>query len=108
MAVVKVCVGDDVHELARFQPAHLREHDEEHGVLHDVPIVGGEHIVGALIEDAVERIARDVEGHGVRARVEVHLVQVLKVIQVGEDAAGSGVVLQIVEHPVDLIELPSL
>ena len=42
MAVVKVRVGDDVHELARLQPAHLREHDEEHSVLHDVPIVGSE------------------------------------------------------------------
>ena len=60
------------------------------------------------VEDAVERIARDVEGHRIRARIEVHLVQVLKVIQIGEDAAGSGVVLQIVEHPVDLIELPFL
>ena len=97
-------VGNDVHQLARLQTGHLREHVHEHGVLHDVPVVRREHVLAALVEDGVERVARDVERHRVRARVERHLVQILERINIRQDAAGGRVVLQVVEHAVHLVE----
>ena len=97
-------VGYDVHQLARLEPAGLCEHVHKHGVLADVPVVGREHVLAALVEYGVERVARDVEGHRVRAGVERHLVQILKVVEAGEYAAGGAVVLEVVQHAVDLVE----
>ena len=34
----------------------------------------------------------------------MHFVKIFEVVKIGENAAGSGVVLEIVEHAVDLIE----
>ena len=69
-------------------------------------VVGGQHILTALVEDGVEGVAGDIEGHGVGAGIQRHLVEILKVVDIGEDAAAGGVVLQIVQHPVHLIHLP--
>ena len=76
----------------------------EHCILADVPVVGGEHILTALVQNGVECAIRYVEGHGIGAGVEVHLVQVLEVIEIRQDAARGGVVLEVIEHAVDLIE----
>ena len=76
----------------------------EHGVLHDVPVVRRERVLAALVEDGVERVARDVERHRVRAWIERHLVQILERINIRQDAAGGRVVLQVVEHAVHLVE----
>ena len=78
----------------------------QHGVLHHVPVVGGQHILAPLVQNGVERMAGDVEGHGVGAGVQRHLVQVLEVVDIGQDAAAGGVVLQVVQHPVHLVHLP--
>ena len=67
-------VGNDVDELACFEAGDLGKHVDEHRVLTDVPVVGGEHVLRALIQDGVQRAVRDVEGHGVGAGVEVHVV----------------------------------
>ena len=40
----------------------------QHGVLAYVPVVGREHVLGCAGEHGVERVARDVESHGVRHR----------------------------------------
>ena len=47
-----------------------------------------------------------VECHGIGAGIQGHLVEVLEVIDIGEDAAGGGVVAQVVQHPVHLVKLP--
>ncbi len=64
-----MCVCNNVHQLPRFEPAHLRKHDQKNCVLHDVPIIRGEHIVGTLIQDTVQGISRYVKGHRIGARV---------------------------------------
>ena len=98
-------IGYHMHELPRLQSRNLREHHEQDRVLHDVPVVCREHVVGALVEYAVERVARDVERHGIGARIEVHFVQVGKSVNVGEYPAAGGIVFKVVEHPVHLVEL---
>ena len=98
-------VGDDVDQLAGLQTGHLRHHVDQHAVLHHVPVVGGQHVLAALVQDGVEGMSGDVERHGVSAGVQGHLVEVLKVVDVGEDTAAGGVVLQVVQHAVYLIHL---
>ena len=51
-------------------------------------------------------MAGDVEGHGVGAGVQCHLVQILKIVDIRQDAAAGRVVLQVVQHPVHLVHLP--
>ena len=78
---------------------------DQDAVLHHVPVVGGQHILAALVEDGVQGIAGDVEGHGIGAGIQGHLVEILEVIEIGEDAAAGGVVLQVVQHTIHLIHL---
>ena len=78
----------------------------QHGILHHVPVVGGQHVLAALVQDGVEGVAGDVERHGVGAGIQVHLVEVLEVIEIGHDPAGGGVVLEVIKHPVHLVHLP--
>lgn len=63
MAVIDVRVAYYVYEFTRFEVAHLRKHMQKHCVLHHVPVVGGEGVLTALIENAVEFVAGDVESH---------------------------------------------
>ena len=93
MAVVNMGVGDDMDQLSGHQAADLGEHVDQHRVLHHVPVVGGQHILAALVQDGVEHVAGDIERHGVGAGIEVHFVQILKIVDVGEDPPGGGVVL---------------
>ena len=44
-----------VDELACFEAGDLGKHVDEHRVLTDVPVVGGEHVLRALIQDGVQR-----------------------------------------------------
>ena len=106
MAVVDVAVSDDVNQLAGLKTGGLGDHVQQGGVLHHVPAVGGEHILRALVQNGVQGVAADVEGHGVGAGIQGHLVEVVVVVHMGDDAAGSGVVLQIPEHLVHLIHIP--
>ena len=55
--VVNMRVGNHVHKLAGDKPRRLREHIEQHGVLHHVPVVCDQHILRALIEYAVEYVS---------------------------------------------------
>ena len=45
MPVVNVGVGDHMDKLTRLKAGHLGNHHGQHGILHDVPVVGGEHIL---------------------------------------------------------------
>ena len=78
--VVDVGVGDDVDQLPGHQAGDLGQHVHQHAVLHHVPVVGRQHVLAALVEDGVEHVAADVEGHGPGAGVEGHLVQVPVVV----------------------------
>ena len=104
MSVIDVRVAYHVHKFANFQTAHLSEHVKKDRILHHVPVVCGESVLTALIENAVELVARNVEGHGIGARVEMHLVQVLKVVDIGENTAGTRIVFQVEKHSVHLVE----
>lgn len=95
MAVIDVRVAYYVYEFTDFEIAHLREHMQQDRILHDVPVVCGEGVLTALIKNAVEFVAGDVESHRIGARVEMHLVQILKVVDVGEDASGLRIVFEV-------------
>lgn len=104
MAVVNVRVAYYVYEFTDFEIAHLREHMQQDRILHDVPVVCGEGVLTALIENAVEFVAGDVESHRIGARVEMHLVQILKVVDVGEDTPRLRIVFEVEKHSVHLVE----
>ena len=106
MTVIDVGISDDVDELAGLKAAYLGEHVDEKRILEDVPVIRGEHVVRTLIEDAIEAITFDVEGHAISAGIEVHLMQIFKVIDIRHDATGIRVMLQIVKDAVDLVEFP--
>ena len=93
MPVIDVGVGNDVDQLPRLQAGDLGEHVDQGGVLHHIPAVGGEHVLGALVEHGIEGPAADIEGHRPGAGVEGHLAQVVVVVEAGEDAPGGRVVL---------------
>ena len=99
-------IGDDVDQLAGLQAGGPGHHVDQDGVLDHVPVVGRQHILGPLVQNGVEGAAGDVEGHGIGAGIQGHLVEVLEVIDIGEDAAGGGVVAQVVQHPVHLVKRP--
>ena len=83
VAVIDVAVGDHVDELAHLQAGDLGHHVGQHRVLHHVPVVGRQHILGALVQNGVEGVAGDVEGHGVSAGIQVHLMQILEIVDIG-------------------------
>jgi hypothetical protein len=58
----------------------------------------------ALIQNGVERVARYVERHAVRARVKAHFMQIRMDIHVRDDAPALGIVFEIVQYAVDLVE----
>ena len=99
-------IGDDVDQLAGLQAGGPGHHVNQDGVLDHIPVVGRQHILGPLVQNGVEGAAGDVEGHGIGAGIQGHLVEVLEVVDIGEDAAGGGVVAQVVQHPVHLVKLP--
>lgn len=97
-------VANDVYELSDFKSAYLRKHMQKNRVLHDVPVVCGEGILTALVEYAVELVSRDVESHRIRARVEVHRVQVLEIVDIGENTSRLRIVFEVVKHSVHLVK----
>ena len=99
-------VRDHVDQFAGHQAADLGQHVDQHRVLHYIPVVGGQHVLAPLVQNGVEDIPGDVEGHGPGAGVQIHLMEILVVVKTGEDAAGGGVVLQVIQHPVHLVHLP--
>ena len=104
VTVIDMSVANDVYELSDFKSAYLRKHMQKNRVLHDVPVVCGEGVLTALVEYAVELVPRDVESHRIRARVEVHLVQVLEIVDISENASRLRIVFEVVKHSVHLVE----
>ena len=100
-----MAIGDYMHELACDKTADLRQHVHKHGILHDIPVVCREHVLRALIQNGVEPVAADMERHGIGAGIQSHLVQIGEIVEACQNAAAGRVVLQVVQHAVDLIEL---
>ena len=104
-------VGDHMQQLAGNHIDRLRDHHQQNGVLAHVPVVRGQNVLAALVENHIEcrlivlRALRDVIGHAVRARVQVHLGQVAKHIGVRHNAAAVRRVLKVVQHTVHLVEI---
>ena len=94
-----------MHELACDKTADLRQHVHKYGILHDVPIVCREHVLRALVQNGIEPVSADMERHGIGAGIQSHFMQVGKIIEARQNAAAGRVVLQVVQHAVDLIEL---
>ena len=106
MPVVNMAVCNHMDQFPRLQAGHLSHHVGQQGILDHVPVVGGEHILAPLIQNGVQGMSRHIERHGIGTGVQVHLVEILKIIDIGQDPPGSRVVLQIVEHPVHLVKHP--
>lgn len=108
--VVNVGIGDHVYQDARGHTHFIGHHHEQQGILDGIPVIGGQHILGPLIEQPVEHhlagilVLGDIVGHGVGAGAQAHLRQILHIVGGGNDAAGSGVMLEVIEHLVHLIK----
>ena len=82
MLIIDMRVRNYMHKLPRHKPAGLREHHQQDGILNDIPVVCRQNILRALIQNRVQLIARHIESHAVSARLQIHLGQILKIIDV--------------------------
>ena len=111
MTVVNVGIGNHMQQLAGNHIDRLRDHHQQDGVLAHIPVVRGQNVLTALVENHVERrlvvlrTLRDVIGHTVGARIQVHLGQIAKHIRVGHDAAAVRRMLEVVQHAVHLVKV---
>ena len=46
---------------------------------------------------------RHIKGHAVCTRIQIHLMQILMHINIGQDPAAERIIFQIINHPVHLI-----
>ena len=53
MAVINVAVRNHMDQLTHLQAGNLGQHMGQHRILHHVPVVGREHILGSLVQDGV-------------------------------------------------------
>ncbi len=108
MPVIDMCIGNDVHELARLHIDALRDHTQQYRILHDVPVIRRQYILGALIQDCIQRqfimtrLLRDIERHTVRAGIEIHLHKVGVNVNVRHNAAAERIVRKIIKNTVNL------
>lgn len=109
VTVIDVGIGDHVDHESRLQAGAMRHHDDQHGVLADVPVIGDHDVVGALVDDGVQVeilrlvVVSDVEGHTVHTRTQVHRVQVFMTVHVGQDGPAHGTVRQVMENSLHLV-----
>ena len=113
-AVINVGVGDHMDQLTGTHITDLSQHMDQDRVLDHIPVIGGQHVLGPLIEDRVQRqliislFLGDVEGHTVGAGIKAHFMQILMDINIGHDTPAEGIVLQVIDDPVHLIHHPFL
>ena len=99
-------IRDNVDKLPCLQSARAGKHHQKNAVLHDIPVACRQHILAALVQYAVEGVPRNVKSHRVRAGIQVHIFQICNVVHMRKDPAAGGIVFQIVQNLVYLIELP--
>ena len=96
-------------QLPCLHAAHLGQHMEQYRILAHIPVVGCQHILRALVEDAVQGqhitvfLFGHIKSHAVCARIQIHLMKILMHIDVRHDTPAVRIILQIVDHTVRLI-----
>ena len=80
-------------QLACLQHRDLGNHVEQDRVLGDSPTIGRQHVLTALVQDSIQRIAADIEGHGIGAWIQGHLAKIMMIVQVGHDTTGRRIML---------------
>ena len=100
-----------MQQLASDHIDRLRNHHQQNGVLAHIPVVRGQNVLAALVENHVERrlvilrALRHVIRHAVGARIQVHLGQIAKHVRIGHNAATIRRVLKVVQHAVHLVKV---
>ena len=88
-----------MYKLSYFHVAYLRQHMKQHGILAHIPIICRQHVLGALIQDPVQRqpvtvfFFCHIKCHTVSARIQVHLMQILMYIEVCHNTAAIWIIL---------------
>ena len=103
--VIDMGIGNHMQKFSRLKAGNLSKHHGENCILHDIPVVGSEHILRTLVQDGVELPATDIECHGIGAGIKSHLTEIRKIINVGHDSAGGGIVFQVPDDFVNLIHI---
>ena len=94
-----------MYEFSRFQTGNLCKHHCQHCILHDIPVVGSQHILRTLVQNRIEFLPADIESHGISTGIESHFAEICKIIDVCHDSAGRRIVFQIPEDLVHLIHI---
>ena len=102
---IEVCVAECVDEFTGFKTRDLRDHHGEQGVGRDVERYAKEDIGGALVELAREFAVRDIELEECVAGRQRHFRDITRVPGRNDEAAGVRVVLNLLDHVFDLIDL---
>src|SRR5215204_2391495 len=109
MVAVDVQVAEGVDELARFEPADVREHVRQERVGADVEGDAEEGVGRTLVELAVERAAAlDLELEERVARRQINLVRDARVPARDDEAARVRVTPNLIHEPRDLIHAVAL
>lgn len=80
-------IGYYMNKFAWLKSTDLRKHHDQRAVLAYIPVVGGKHVLGTLIENRIKPIPTYIKSHAVSARVQVHLVKVGVIIDIRYDAS---------------------
>ena len=103
MSVIYVCIRDHMYQFSRLKARDLGKHMYQYRILDNIPVVGRKHILGSLIQYSVEPVPCYIECHAVRARIQIHLTQVLMNIYVSEHSSAVWVILKVIYQSVHLI-----
>ena len=105
MPVIDMGIGNHMHQFSRFKAGDLCKHHGENCILHDIPVVGSEHILRTLVQNGVELSVTDVERHGIGAGIKSHLTEIRKIINVSHNSAGRWIVFQVPDDLIDLVHI---
>ena len=108
MIQVEVGVASGVDEVASLIARHLCHHLEQQGVRGDIKRYSEEGICTALVELERETVTRHIElEDGVTGR-QGHLIHLRHIPGRDNHTTGVGVVLQLIQHVLDLVDGTSL
>ena len=109
VAIINVSIGNHVNQLTSLHAADLCNHHEQDSVLANIPVVCRKNILATLNKQQVKCrfvltcFLSDVIDCVERARVEVHLREVSKGIQVGHNTAAERILLEVLEYAIHLV-----
>ena len=109
VAIVNVSVGNHVNKLASFHAANLCNHHQQDCVLANIPVVSGKNVLATLNKQQVKRwfvltwLLSNVIDCVECARVEVHLGEVGKGVQIGHNTTAERILFEILEYAIHLV-----